>query len=107
MTRVAYLLGALALFGGAAFALLVAGVVNWLACENKGSEACGRQSLASAQFIVALVGLAPAFLLIVAAAFGKRRLALLALGVGLAVYFAWALMMDAAVHGWDDLKLVP
>jgi hypothetical protein len=29
------------------------------------------------------------------------------LGIGIAVYVAWALLLDAAVHGWDDLKLLP
>jgi hypothetical protein len=23
------------------------------------------------------------------------------------LYLAWAVLLDAAVHGWDDLKLVP
>jgi hypothetical protein len=106
MARV-YLLGALALLGGAAFAFLVAGVVNWLACENEGTEACSRQDLASAQFILAMIGLVPALVLVVAAALGKRRMAVLALSVGVPLYVAWAILMDAAIHGWDDLKLVP
>ena len=63
MARVAYVLGALALLGGAAVAFLVAGLVNWLACENDGSPACNRQDLASAQFILATIGLAPALVL--------------------------------------------
>lgn len=107
MARVVYLLGALALLGGAAFAVLVAGVVNWLACENEGSEACSRQDLASAQFIVAMVGLVPALVLVVAAALSSRRMAVLALALGVSVYLAWAFLMDAAIHGWDDLKLIP
>jgi hypothetical protein len=107
MARVFYVLGALALLGGATFAFLVAGVVNWLACENEGSEACSRQGLACAQFIVATIGLVPALLLVVAAALPKRRLAVLALAVGVPVYLAWAFLTDAAIHGWDDLKLIP
>jgi hypothetical protein len=107
MARVAYLLGALALLGGAAFAFLVAGVLNWLACENEGSEACSRQDLASAQFVLAMIGLVPALVLVVAAALSKRRMAILALSVGVPLYFAWAILMDAAIHGWGDLKLVP
>lgn len=54
MARVLSVLGALALLGGAAFAFLVGGVVNWLACENAGTPACSRQDLASAQFILAI-----------------------------------------------------
>jgi hypothetical protein len=37
---------------------------------------------------------------------GNRR-ALLWLGLGAAVYVAWAILLDAAIHGWDDLKLFP
>ena len=107
MARVLSVLGGLALLGGAAFALLVAAVVNWLACENEGSDACSRQELASEQFLLATIGLVPALLLVVAAALRKRRLAVLALTVGVPVYLAWAILMDAAIHGWDDLKLVP
>jgi hypothetical protein len=107
MARAFYVLGSLVLLGGAAFAFLVAGVVNWLACENEGTEACGRQDLAFAQFVLAIIGLVPALALVVAAALAKRRLAALALAVGVPLYLAWAVLMDAAVHGWDDLKLVP
>jgi hypothetical protein len=107
MARVAYVLGALALLGGAAFAFLVAGVVNWLACENEGTPACSRQDLAFAQFILATIGLAPALVLVIAAALGKKRIAALALAVGVPLFLAWAFLMDAAIHGWDDLRLVP
>jgi hypothetical protein len=107
VTRIVYLLLALALLGGAVFALLVAGAVNWLACENEGTPACDRQDLAFGQFVLAMIGLVPAFVLVVAVAVQKKWLATLALGVGLPLYFAWALLLDAAVHGWDDLKLIP
>jgi hypothetical protein len=82
MARVLGFLGALALLGGAGFAFLVAGLVNWLACENEGTPACSRQDLASAQFTLATIGLAPALVLVVAAALGKKRIAALALAVG-------------------------
>ena len=107
MVRVLYLLVALALLGGAVFAFLAAGVVNWLACENQGTPACARQELALGQFVLAVIGLAPALVLFVAVALGKKRLAALALAVGVPLYLAWAVLLDAAVHGWDDLKLVP
>jgi hypothetical protein len=107
MTRVLYVLGALVLLGAAAFAFFVAGIVNWLACENEGTEACSREDLAFAQFILAAIDLVPALALAVAAALANRRMAALALAVGVPVYLAWAVLMDAAIHGWDDLKLVP
>ena len=105
--RVVSVLVALALLGGAVFAFLVAGVVNWLACENEGTEACARQDLASAQFTLAIVGLAPALLLVIGAALAKRHLVAAALLLGVPLYLTWAMLLDAAVHGWDDLKLVP
>jgi hypothetical protein len=107
MARVVYLLVALALLGGAVFAFLVAGAVNWLACENQGTPACDRQDLAFGQFILAMIGLVPALLLVVAVAVRKRWVATVALAVGVPLYLAWALLLDAAVHGWDDLTLVP
>jgi hypothetical protein len=85
----------------------VAWAVNWLACENEGTEACARQDLAYAQYIVAIVGLVPAVALVLAVALKKRWLAALALAVGVPLYLAWAVLLDAAVHGWDDLKLLP
>lgn len=105
--RVPGVLAALAAFGAACFAVLVASVADWLACENEGTEACKRQDLASDQQVVAIIGLVPAVVLVVAAALGKRRLAALALVVGVPLYLTWAILLDAAVHGWDDLRLAP
>jgi hypothetical protein len=107
VARVVYPLVALALLGCAVFALLVAGAVNWLACENEGTPACDRQDLAFGQFVLAMIGLLPALVLVVAAAVRKRWVAALALAVGVPLYLVWALLLDAAVHGWDDLKLIP
>jgi hypothetical protein len=80
---------------------------HWLACENEGTEACRREDLAWAQYVLAIVGLVPAVALVVAVLFSKRRLAIGAVAVGVPLYLAWALLLDAAVHGWDDLKLIP
>jgi hypothetical protein len=107
MARILGLLAAVGALGGACVAVLAATAVDWLACENMGTPACARQDLASTQQTVAIVGLLPAVVLVVAAALGKRRLALLALAVGVPLYLSWAVLLDAAVHGWDDLKLVP
>jgi hypothetical protein len=54
-----------------------------------------------------MIGLVPALALMVAAAVRKKWLAALALTVGLPLYLTWAVLLDAAVHGWDDLTLVP
>jgi hypothetical protein len=105
--RVIPTLVAVALLAGAGFAVLVGWATNWLACENQGTPACVRQDLALAQFEVALLGLVPAFVLVLAVVFGRRRLATAAAVVGVALYLVWAFLLDAAVHGWDDLKLLP
>jgi hypothetical protein len=107
VARVLQALGAVVLFGGACFAFLAAGTWKWLACENEGTEACGRADLAFAQFVLAIVGFVPALTLVIAAVLGKRWLVVAALAVGLPLYAVWAVMLDAAIHGWDDLKLVP
>ena len=106
-SRVLSVIAALVLFGGAGFAVLVGGAVNWLACENEGTPACARQGLASTQFTLAIVGIVPSFVLVLATFLGMRRLAIAALVLGVSLYVAWALLLDAAVHGWDDLTLLP
>jgi hypothetical protein len=105
--RVVSVVVALALLGGSIFAVLVGGLVDLLACENEGTPACARQDLASAQFKLAILGLIPASVLVLAALLGKRRLAVAAVVVAVPLYLVWALLLDAAVHGWDDLKLLP
>jgi hypothetical protein len=107
MPRAVALLVALVALGGACIAVFAANAVNWLACESAGSEACERQDLASTQLVVAAAGLVPAIVLVVAVARGNRRLTALALVVGVPLYLGWAILVDAAVHGWDDLALVP
>lgn len=101
-----YILGSVLLLAGAVFTVLPAGAWKWLACENDGSEACGRKALADVQFVVACVGIAPATLLVWDTARRSRR-ALLWLGLGIGVYVGWAVLLDAAIHGWDDLALLP
>lgn len=84
----------------------VAGVTEWLACDVTNSEACERQGLATAQLIVAFVGVLPAGAVLTQSWRGRRGL-FAWLSVEALVYLAWALLADAAVHGWDDLKFFP
>jgi hypothetical protein len=80
---IVYGLASVMLLGAACFTVLPAGAWKWLACENQGTEACRRQPLADAQFVVACVGIAPAILLVFDAVRRSRR-ALLWLGIGVA-----------------------
>jgi hypothetical protein len=93
--------------GAAATAVLFAGVLNWLACLEETSEACGRQGLANVQLALAAVAAIPAFGLAASILFGRRRAALVLVIVGVVAYASWAVLADAAHHGWDDLKVVP
>jgi hypothetical protein len=85
----------------------VAWAIDWVACDESTSEACARQGLAHAQRVVASVGIVPALAFTVAFLTGRRRLAWAMLAAAVAVYVTWGLLADAAVHGWDDLRLVP
>ena len=92
---------------GALAALPLAWAIDWLACENDTSEACARQDLARLEHVVAWIGLAPAVAFAVGFATRRRRGARIALAATIATYAAWGLLADAAVHGWDDLVLLP
>ncbi len=99
--------GAVVLLGAGAFAVFIALLVARLACDTPGSQACERQSLATLQVYVAAAGLVPLGLVALAAWRGRTRSAWRWLIVALLVYATWAVLNDAAVHGWDDLVLLP
>ena len=105
--RVVLVLLAPLLLGAAGAAFFVAGLIEWLACDVEGSEACERQGLAQLQLAVAAAAVAPSLAVAVALVARKRRTGILALVIAIVLYGTWALLADAAVHGWDDLKLVP
>jgi hypothetical protein len=103
----AWILALVLAVAAGAVAILAGWAVDFVACESP-SEACERKDLARAQLFVALAcgGLLWGF---VAAVAGRRlRLARVLLGLAIPVYLAWALLNDAAVHGWgSDMTLVP
>ena len=86
--------------------LPLAWAIQWLACESGPSLACDRKELADAQLAVAVAGLAP-LLLLAWASWRGQRYAWIWLAVAALTYLAWALLADAAVHGWDDLRFFP
>lgn len=93
--------------GAAIAALGFAWVIDWGACESGASEACDRQELAHLQLVVATVALIPTLALATSFVLHWRRTALSLLGITATMYLTWAILADAAHHGWDDLKLVP
>lgn len=88
-------------------AAFLAAVIDWLACDTEPSQACDRKDLARLQLQVALVGLAPSLAFALAWIGGWRRLALAMFILAVGAYLTWAVLADAAVHGWDDLKFFP
>jgi hypothetical protein len=98
---------AAAVLGLAGAAIFFGAVIDWLACDVESSEACERQGLARLQLGVAWLGLVPGLAFAVAAVAWRRRAMIVSLAVAISVYATWAVLADAAVHGWDDLKLLP
>jgi hypothetical protein len=58
------------------------------------------------QIVLAMVGFAVTLLMWLFTRRRSYRLAAVALAVALLFYAGWALFLDAATHGWDDLRLV-
>ena len=62
-------------------------------------------SLLVTQLIIAVVGLLPAGLFARALVRRKDLQAVVWLVIGTLVYLGWGLLNDAAVHGWEHLKI--
>jgi hypothetical protein len=98
--RIVGVLFALALFGGACVAFIVAGVAVGLGCQNADASElahCRRQGVAL--YVLASIGLVATLTLVIAAALQRRRLAALALAVGVPVYLVWGVLLDLSTHG--------
>jgi hypothetical protein len=95
-------------FVGPCTVLAVAWATSFVAClDSTGTGACARKDLATVQLIVACVAFVPVLTLIYGVWVGRTRLAWLALGNALVIYAVWAILNDAATHGWDNMRLVP
>lgn len=99
-------LGSVAAFAAACFAVLLAVVTKLDLCDD-GCVDGGRTSLLWTQLAVAVIGLVPAWGVVVALTHRRRVLAAALFGVSLLIYLAWGLFNDAAVHGWDNLRVFP
>jgi hypothetical protein len=92
----------------AGFAVLVAlGSIHGLCQEHQGGCQSGEPNLELAlQLPLAVLGFAASLMMW---SFAKRRsyrLASGALVVTVLLFATWAVFLDAATHGWDDLKLL-
>jgi hypothetical protein len=93
---------------GALLALLLAGLAALIGLVTEANiceTSCTTRGLVTAQLVLALLGLVPAVILLLAVALHYRRVAVTALIVGVLIYGAWGLLNDAAVHGWSNSVL--
>jgi hypothetical protein len=97
------ILGALAL--GALAAVLSAVLTNAVLCDDPTAESCTRHVLGSVQLGLALFGLLPLAAAAWACMRRRTRVTVLWICVALAVYLAWGIFNDAAIHGWSNLKV--
>lgn len=95
---------AIVLFGAACATFAFAVIGRVAGCSDTCSQ---RHDLLTLQATAAGFGLVPAGLMLGAAVRGVRRDALLWLFVGVICYAGWAIVVDAYVHGWGDLMLLP
>jgi hypothetical protein len=79
-----------------------------VACfDSPNTVACSRRGLADLQLGVACVGVAILAVLAHAAWTGRARRMRVTFALACAVWLAWAILNDAATHGWNNLRLVP
>jgi hypothetical protein len=100
----ARLAAVLLLVGG--LIVVYVGLITWgVACDVPGTEACQRQGLARTQFLVSLVVLLSAGITSICLWRGRFGAGAVALVLGLVSFAGWGLLNDAAIHGWDNLKV--
>lgn len=91
--------GAVVLLLAAAFATLIALLSFALLCDE---NCTGRSWELTGQLVVACAGLVVVGFMTYFTAIGERTAAAISLGVALVLYAVWAVLVDAATHGWGD-----
>jgi hypothetical protein len=101
MTRMRDELRALAAVGAvcACVGAAVGAYVAWLTWRAGCEPSCHPSGLVRAQLALGLAGLVPAAVLLFATVWQRKRLALVALANGVAIYAAWGLVNNLSVHG--------
>lgn len=91
---------------GSLLALFVAYASKALLCVDEGEGVTCRTGLFTGQLLAAVVGVVIACALAYSVFVAKDRwYAILSLLLLIAALLAFGLMNDAAVHGWDELKV--
>jgi hypothetical protein len=70
-------------------------------------ESCDDRVLLRAQLVLAIVNTAVAGILVATVVRKQRRLRAATAVIFAVGFLAWAVLNDAATHGWDDLRLWP
>jgi hypothetical protein len=96
---------AVLLFVAASVALVIALATSGFACDDVTTNACGRNDLATAQLVVAIIGFLPLGLLVWDLLRGRGRQAAAWFAVGAVLDLGWGVLNDAAVHGWQHLSV--
>jgi|SRR5918994_971492 hypothetical protein len=94
---------AVLLFLAAAFGGFVAWSTHWISCLDDSSSMCPEgvpTTTMILQLVVGSAGVAIAGAMLVLTLRGRTRAARWALAAGLTTFAAWAVLNDAAVHGW-------
>jgi drug/metabolite transporter (DMT)-like permease len=103
-----WILAAVLIGLGALLAVALGWATDYVACETEGTDACSRSGLAELQLWIAVAGLVPAGLTLGAAFRGTHNRLRWIAAVTVLIYLVWAVLNDAAVHGWgSDMRLVP
>ena len=96
--------GASALVVVAIGAVVLAWATDFAICLQ--DITCEDRGLKRAQLALAVLDVVPASLVVFAVLRRRPRLKWLAIATFLLSLAVWALLNDAATHGWDDLRLV-
>jgi hypothetical protein len=101
-TRWEVVVAAIVLFAASGLAVVLAWVTRALEDDESGLPHPG---VGTAQLVVALLGLVPVALLVLAMARHRATQARVWFVVAIATYLCWGILNDAAVHGWHHLKV--
>jgi hypothetical protein len=84
----------------ALFGAFIAWVTYALLCASSDNGCGTAEGIMKTQLIVGVIGLIPAAAMVYYSFSGSSRRAVIAFVTGLIVWAVWAVLNDAAVHGW-------
>jgi hypothetical protein len=92
---------------GAIFGVCIAWVTYALLCAGNDTGCGDAKWIMTTQLIVGLAGLGASAAMVYFSFKGSNRRAVVALVIGVIIWATWAVLNDAAVHGWGrDMVLL-